>query len=142
MAERLGSVGVRCIVDHSTEESEEASARQHNLDAMRQDMLASFPEVAEAEHPARAMLRLSEAAAADSRWEAAFNELFSAQSSAQQFVRLWQSKLVIGDRAGCAGSIHETGLRPRAARAARGWTAARTVPSGATAPQPQRGGCL
>ena len=36
------------------------------------------------------------------------------------FVRLRQSKLVIGHRAGCAGLIHETGVRPRAARAARG----------------------
>ena len=41
------------------------------------------------------------------------------QSSAQQFVRLWQSKLVIGDRAGLR-LRGETGLRPRAARAARG----------------------
>ena len=33
VADRLAAAGVRCIVDHSTEESEEASARQFNLDS-------------------------------------------------------------------------------------------------------------
>ena len=41
------------------------------------------------------------------------------QSSAQQFVRLWQSKLVIGDRAGLR-RLNPRQARPRAARAARG----------------------
>ena len=35
VAARLGSSGVRCIVDHSTEEAEEEHARQHNLDSKR-----------------------------------------------------------------------------------------------------------
>ena len=42
------------------------------------------------------------------------------RSKEQQFVRLKQSKLVIGHRAGCAVR-GEAGVRPRAARAARGW---------------------
>ena len=33
VADRLAAAGVRCIVDHSTEESEEASARQFNLNS-------------------------------------------------------------------------------------------------------------
>ena len=58
------------------------------------------------------------------------------QSSAQQFVRLWQSKLVIGDRAGLRRlNPRDKGLRPRAARRRReGFTPAHTPPRPLEAP--------
>ena len=68
------------------------------------------------------------------------------RTTAQQFVRLKLcEQAVIGDRAGLR-LRGEAGLRPGAARAARGRTPARrtgAVPSGVDGPTwAQRGGCL
>ena len=49
VAARLGAAGVRCIVDHATEESTEASARAHNLErklALLAELRAELPAAA------------------------------------------------------------------------------------------------